>query len=99
MDAGAGSRAIRERSSQRLSTLGRDSTIVLDQGLKVAGRVVDAKGQPVRGAGVVLANDRWGSNPPTATTDPDGRFTLTNCDPGNENLTVEADGFAPRWWA
>lgn len=54
--------------------------------LAVTGRVVDAKGRPIRGATVRLE-----SSPTTITTRADGRFALTA--PLGANLIVEAPRF------
>ena len=70
--------------------------IILKKGLTVTGQVVDAAGQPVKRARVVMGRDIWDSNPPTATTNESGAFTLENCDRGSTIVTVQAEGFAPQ---
>ncbi len=72
-----------------------DRAIVLERGLTVTGRVVDAAGRPIRGAEVVMGHDRWGTNPPSGWTDERGQFILENCDAGPTMVTVQARGFAP----
>jgi protocatechuate 3,4-dioxygenase beta subunit/peroxiredoxin/DNA-binding beta-propeller fold protein YncE len=69
---------------------------VLKKGLTITGRVVDGAGQPIRGARAVLGHDKWGTNPPTGTTDERGAFTLENCDAGPNIVTVHAEGYAPQ---
>ena len=73
-----------------------DSVVILKKGLSVTGRVVDASGKPVKWARAVIGHDIWGTNPPTATTNELGDFTLENCDLGPTIVTVQAEGFAPR---
>ena len=50
-----------------------DSVVVLKKGLTVTGRVVDAAGRPVKGARAIIGHDTWGTDPPTATTNEQGR--------------------------
>ncbi|MHB1556653.1 MAG: carboxypeptidase regulatory-like domain-containing protein [Isosphaeraceae bacterium] len=85
----------RQRAYNMVAAVGSDSVIVLERGLTLTGRVVDAQGRPVRGARAVLTCDRWGSSGPFATSDDDGRLAINNCDPGVVSLGVQARGFAP----
>ncbi len=72
-------------------------TAVLNKGLSVKGSVVDAGGNPVPGAKVVLGHDIWGTNAPEAKTDDRGRFTIERCKPGPTLITVQPEGFAPQF--
>ena len=74
-----------------------DGVIVLTKGLTVTGRVVNAAGRPIKGARAMLGPDRFGTNPPSGTTDDRGEFTLENCEPGPSIVTVQAEGYAPRF--
>ena len=74
-----------------------DGVIVLTRGLTVTGRVVNAAGRPIKGARAMLGPDRFGTNPPSGTTDDRGEFTLENCEPGPSIVTVQAEGYAPRF--
>ena len=58
----------------------------------VSGRVVDPQGTPVAGAELTLLN-AGGSAVTRATTGDDGRFTLTNIDPGDYQLRAESPSF------
>jgi TonB-dependent receptor-like protein/carboxypeptidase family protein len=57
------------------------------QPLSVRGRVVDARGKPVRGA-VVTIDDK------TAITDAQGRYAIAGAPPGSD-VIVSRDGYAP----
>ncbi len=83
------------RSSDVVASRKLDGVVVLKKGLMVVGRVVNAAGGPVRGARVILGHVIWGTNPPTASTNERGEFTLENCDAGASIITVQAEGFAP----
>jgi hypothetical protein len=74
-----------------------NTVIVLKQGLTVVGRVVDAADRPLRGARVIIGSDTWGNNSPTAASNEQGQFTLENCNRGPTIITVQAEGFAPRF--
>jgi Carboxypeptidase regulatory-like domain len=58
----------------------------------VSGKVVDPQGAPVAGAELTLLN-AGGSAVTRATTGDDGRFTLTNIDPGDYQLRAESPAF------
>ena len=58
----------------------------------LSGRVVDPQGAPVAGAELTLLN-AGGSAVTRATTGDDGRFTLTNIDPGDYQLRAESPSF------
>ncbi len=85
----------RQRADNTVAAVGSDSVIVLERGLTLTGRVVDAQGRPVRGARAVLTHESWGGSGPTATSDADGQFAINNCDPGVASFGVQARGFAP----
>lgn len=57
---------------------------------EISGQIVDGDGKPIAGATVMLENGM------TATTDLQGRFTLTNVPPGEHTLTVSREGYADR---
>jgi thiol-disulfide isomerase/thioredoxin/protocatechuate 3,4-dioxygenase beta subunit len=73
-----------------------NSVSVLKKGISVPGRVVDASGRPIKGAKAVMGHDKWGTNPPTGTSNERGEFTLENCDAGATIITVHADGLSPQ---
>jgi beta-lactamase regulating signal transducer with metallopeptidase domain/protocatechuate 3,4-dioxygenase beta subunit/peroxiredoxin len=73
-----------------------DNETVMKKGLSITGQVIDGEGRPVRGATAVLGHDIWGTDPPTGTTNGDGRFVLENCQAGSSIVTVQADGFSPQ---
>ena len=83
------------RSSDVTASRNLDSVVVVKKGLSVTGRVVDGSGKPIKGARAVIGHDIWGANPPTATTNEQGDFTLENCVAGPSIITVQAEGFAP----
>jgi protocatechuate 3,4-dioxygenase beta subunit len=64
--------------------------VVLDPGLTIAGRVVDAAGGPVAAAEVSYEGYT------SATTDEDGRFSLPHLPKGTVALDIDAEGFLPR---
>jgi RNA polymerase sigma factor (sigma-70 family) len=65
-------------------------------GIVVTGRVLDDAGRPIAGAWVSRGSDLRGQEAiPGATTDLDGRFTLTVVSPGPTVLTVQARGHEP----
>jgi beta-lactamase regulating signal transducer with metallopeptidase domain/protocatechuate 3,4-dioxygenase beta subunit/peroxiredoxin len=84
------------RNSDVTASRNLDSVVVVKKGLSVTGRVVDGSGKPIKWARAVIGHDIWGTNPPTATTNEQGEFTLENCVAGPSIITVQADGFAPR---
>jgi len=79
--------------------------VVLDPAARVTGRVVDAEGLPVAGAGLNLSTETAGeergllrqarrSDVP-ATSDEDGRFAFEDVRPGRAELLATAAGFQP----
>ncbi len=76
---------------------GLNNVTIFKKGLTITGRVNDAQGRPVKGARAVIGHDIWGDEPPSARTDQRGEFTLVNCGAGPSIITVQADGFAPRF--
>ncbi|HTG34315.1 MAG TPA: carboxypeptidase-like regulatory domain-containing protein [Thermoanaerobaculia bacterium] len=83
----------------------RPLRIVLDRGVRVAGRVVDAGERPVAGAELELRSERPGGERGIirhvggATTrtaaDADGRFVFDGVPPGGATLDAWAAGFQP----
>lgn len=76
---------------------GLKNKVVLNQGLKIEGRVADHDGKPLVGVAVRAGFDRFGTNEPTTTTDADGKFVLTKCKAGRSLVTVQGTGFAPQF--
>jgi Carboxypeptidase regulatory-like domain len=80
-------------------------TVVLVPGAAIEGRVVDARGRPVAGAGIRVAQPSGSSmmpsvlrmaagRPADATSAADGRFRVTDQQPGSRvDLSVEKDGY------
>jgi hypothetical protein len=66
--------------------------VVLTRGLPLPGRVVSARGGPVRGA-TVLAPEPHGGAGVSAKSDGEGNFTLLHLPPGPTLLEVRAAGF------
>ncbi|MFH1230217.1 MAG: carboxypeptidase-like regulatory domain-containing protein [Planctomycetota bacterium] len=54
----------------------------------VSGKIIDADGQPIEGAVVVL-----GQNSPHTVTDPDGQFTINNVPIGSQEINVICGGY------
>jgi RNA polymerase sigma factor (sigma-70 family) len=82
-----------------ISTFSRnlDDAVRLSKGLTVTGRVINANGQPVKGARASFGTERFGNpGPPRGTTNERGEFTLENCEAGPSIVTVQAEGLAPR---
>ena len=77
--------------------LNSSSRLVMKRGLQVTGHVADGKGQPVGGAIARIGFDRFGSDDPEARTDEEGRFTLKRCPEGKSIVTVQAEGFSPKY--
>jgi hypothetical protein len=75
----------------------RGVEIVMDQGAELAGRVVDAAGQPVAGARVRARSDDAERAEPALDTmaDQAGAFRLEALPPGRLVLQAEAAGHAP----
>jgi len=57
---------------------------------KIAGRVVDSKGQPLIGASVAVPAIRSG-----AATDAEGRYTIVNVPAGTYDVRINMIGYAP----
>jgi beta-lactamase regulating signal transducer with metallopeptidase domain len=55
-----------------------DSVVTLKKGLTVRGRVIDAAGQPIRGARAAIGPNTWGPNALSAISDERGDFILEN---------------------
>ncbi len=82
-----------------ISTFSRnlEGVVRLTKGLTVKGRVIDANGQPLKGARAMIGTERFGNpGPPRGTTNEQGEFTLENCEAGPSIVTVQAEGLAPR---
>jgi len=71
------------------------AVMVMKEGLKVAGKVTDRRGEPIAGAKIYDMEDYWWrSTKPFAETDAQGQFQA-NTKPGAATLTVQAPGYAP----
>ncbi|HKV09141.1 MAG TPA: carboxypeptidase-like regulatory domain-containing protein, partial [Thermoanaerobaculia bacterium] len=83
----------------------RPVRVVLDRGIRVAGRVVDTEKRPVAGADLSLRVERPGSErglirfvggaSASAVSDEDGRFAFEGMTPGAAELAATAAGFEP----
>ncbi len=75
----------------------RKAEMVLDEGLALAGRVVDDKGRPLAGAKIALGADRRfrQSDFPSALTDAEGRFRFGHVTSGTHTVTAQSPGRAP----
>jgi beta-lactamase regulating signal transducer with metallopeptidase domain/thiol-disulfide isomerase/thioredoxin/DNA-binding beta-propeller fold protein YncE len=74
---------------------GINNILVLKQGLRVAGYIMDRDLKPIPGAKAALGFDRFGSDDPRAVSDEEGYFVLKNCKPGRSLVTIQAEGFCP----
>lgn len=72
-----------------------EKVVVMDKGISVAGTVTDPDGKPVASAKVGLGTDYIQSNM-MATTDGEGKYVLSNMNPGPNTLTVFSNNFAPQ---
>ena len=69
--------------------------LVLEQGLAVAGRVVDDAGAPVAGVEVAVEAAPGARGDRSTTSGADGSFRLAGLEPGTLALTAHGDGFEP----
>ncbi|MGC8640665.1 MAG: sigma-70 family RNA polymerase sigma factor [Isosphaeraceae bacterium] len=85
------------RISSAFDLKARRAETVLDEGVALAGRVLDDQGRPLAGAAVALGSDRRIGNPgyPTISTDAQGRFRFGHIPEGTQTVTVQAPGHAP----
>jgi hypothetical protein len=72
-----------------------EKIVVLEKGISVAGTVIDPAGNPVSGAKVGLGPDYIQSDM-IATTNAQGKYFLSNMQPGINTLTVFSTNFAPQ---
>ncbi len=70
---------------------------ILDEGVALAGRVVDDQGRPLAGAKVGLGADRriMQSGFPAVETDAEGRFRFDHVPIGTQTVTAQSPGRAP----
>ncbi|MHC4706953.1 MAG: carboxypeptidase regulatory-like domain-containing protein [Planctomycetota bacterium] len=70
--------------------------MVMNEGVNLAGTVVDSNGQPIAKASVRQGQENtWGIIYPHTETDEEGRFEFANTRAGRVMLTVQAKGYAP----
>lgn len=67
----------------------------MSPGLRVAGRVRDATGRPIAGARLVQ-QFRWDEAGARAESGSDGAFAILNATMGRLELSVQAEGYAPK---
>jgi hypothetical protein len=92
----------RSLSIERLRAM--TSVIVMDDGVALAGRVVNSRGKPITKAGVFLQDPGFIVDPSSLTpeqvsclrteTDADGRFQYGHVEPVECQITIEAEGYA-----
>lgn len=71
-------------------------TLVLKEGVTVAGRVLETSGTPIMRARVVLGQNSLGLHAPETRSDAGGRFVLRHCRTDERAVLVAtADGHAP----
>jgi len=74
-------------------------TLTLGEGASIAGRVVDAKGEPIDAFRVSMASveegsiDGWDTTTGRSFRDKDGEFLLRGLGPGAWRMTVDAEGY------
>jgi hypothetical protein len=73
----------------------QEKIVVMEKGISVAGTVTDPDGKPVANAKVGLGSDYIQSDM-LATTDAQGKYFLSNMNPGLNILTVFSNNFAPQ---
>ena len=69
---------------------------VLDEGVRVAGRVLDANGRAIAGASVRIGRSPGDLGRAEASTRADGSFVVQHVRRGSGTLIAEAEGFAPQ---
>ncbi|MCE9595292.1 MAG: sigma-70 family RNA polymerase sigma factor [Planctomycetes bacterium] len=74
---------------------GAEIELVLERGIVVRGRVVDATGSPLEGANVHSGDERWSSDASTATSDELGRFVLQRVRRAETHVGAELEGYLP----
>jgi len=71
-----------------------DYVFVIEKGIEIRGRVVDADDQPVVGAEVVAGLDRYNNSKEPVETDENGEYLLKNVKAGNIAISVVAKELA-----
>jgi len=75
----------------------QNAVMVMREGTKVEGRVVDEKGRPIAGAAIYDKESYWiDDHPRAADTDRNGHFKLPTPRYGKMILVVRAAGYAPQ---
>ncbi len=72
-----------------------EKIVALEKGISVAGTVTDPEGNPVSGAKVGLGAD-YIQRDMIATTEAQGKYFLSNMQPGMNTLTIFSPNFAPQ---
>ncbi len=70
--------------------------IAFEASVEISGRIVDSLGAPIGGAHVGLSGRGRFRSDQAVRTDSSGAFSLDFATPGTNELTADADGFAPR---
>lgn len=80
-----------------LSTSGDEvkQDVVLKRGVRVRGRVLDDRGEPVLGAGIFLGNSTAAYDRLDATSLDDGEFVFPCVPPGSHTMVTQRQGRAP----
>ena len=75
----------------------KKAEMILDEGVALAGRVVDDQGRPLAGAKIGLGADRRirHSGFPSVSTDAEGRFRFGHVPSGTQTVTAQSPGRAP----
>ncbi len=72
------------------------SSVTMQKGITVSGKVVDAEGKPIVGAKIFGSNSTRSFQPQETATDENGRFEFINwTEAQGQYVIVRADGFAP----
>ncbi len=87
----APSRLILKRAEYEAKPVIAPKTIALTKGLSVTGTVTEENGNPIEGA---LVRTKYLNEIREATTDKDGKYTLTGCEPKLSRIVCSAAGKA-----
>lgn len=73
----------------------KQAELVVERGVRLAGRVVGADGEPVAGASVSAGVARWNHLNLRTESGEDGRFVFLNAQPEEQRVLVTAPGHGP----